>query len=109
MQRTKAFVFAAEEDFGIAPVEAQACGAPVMAAAVGGGGALETVIESDDPTERTGIFFKHQTVGEIVDAVIRFEAEGPFDPEVCRRNAMRFGPERFRKEFFEFVKNSKNA
>jgi glycosyltransferase involved in cell wall biosynthesis len=101
MQRAKALVFAAEEDFGITPVEAQACGTPVIA--FGKGGALETVIDSPDPAKRTGIFFKRQTVADIVDAVHRFEASEPFDPEVCRANAQQYSPERFRREFLELV------
>jgi len=101
MQRARALVFAAEEDFGITPVEAQACGTPVIA--FGRGGALETVVDSDDPSVRTGVFFDRQTPDSIRSAVERFEAIGPFDPMVCRRNAERFSPERFRKEFKEHV------
>lgn len=94
MQRAKAFVFAAEEDFGITPVEAQACGTPVIA--YGRGGALETVIASADESTRTGLFFARQEHADIVDAVTRFEAAGVFDPLVCRANAQRFTVERFR-------------
>ena len=104
MRRAKAFVFAAEEDFGIAPVEAQACGTPVIA--YGKGGAVETVIESDDVSRSTGIFFGRQEVADIVDAVERFEAAGHFDPNVCRRNALQFSPERFRTEFLAVVENA---
>ena len=70
MQKAKAFVFAAEEDFGITPVEAQACGTPVIA--YGKGGALETVrgLDEENPT---GLFFEEQTVESIVKAVNRFE------------------------------------
>ena len=97
MQRAKAFVFAAEEDFGIVPVEAQACGTPVIA--YGKGGALETVIEGE-----TGLFFYEQTVDAIVEAVNRFESgEYTFLPQIIRRNAERFRKERFQKEFQEFV------
>jgi len=101
MQRAKAFVFAAEEDFGIIPVEAQACGTPVIA--YGKGGALETVRgpEHENPT---GLFFPEQTVESLMDAVCRFERESErFKPADCRRNAVRFSPERFREEFFSFV------
>lgn len=90
MQRAKAFVFAAEEDFGIAPVEAQACGTPVVA--YGKGGALETV------TERTGLFFADQTVQSLQEAVRRFEKQ-TFDPAEIRKNAERFSAARFREEF----------
>ncbi|MFL9907841.1 glycosyltransferase family 4 protein [Paraburkholderia sp. RL17-337-BIB-A] len=102
MRRARAFVFVAEEDFGIVPVEAQACGTPVIA--YGRGGALETVIDSDDRNVRTGLFFEHQSVEDIVDAVHRFEAAGPFDASACRRNALGFSPERFRKEMLDAVR-----
>lgn len=101
MQRARAFVFAAEEDFGISVVEAQASGTPVVA--FGRGGALETVIESSDPRFGTGVFFHEQSVASIVDAIARFEAHAPFDPEVCRLNAERFSVERFRREFLRIV------
>jgi glycosyltransferase involved in cell wall biosynthesis len=97
MRRAKAFVFAAEEDFGIMPVEAQACGAPVIA--FGRGGALETVtgLDGDRPT---GLFFESQSEEAIVEAVGRFEAAaGRFAPENCRANAERFSAEAFRTAF----------
>jgi glycosyltransferase involved in cell wall biosynthesis len=101
LQRAKAFVFAAEEDFGIAPLEAQACGTPVIA--YGRGGALESIRSLSEPVP-TGMFFDEQTVPAIVDAVERFERDGRrIDPQACRQNALRFGPERFRAEFAEYV------
>ena len=101
MQKTKAFVFAAEEDFGIVPVEAQACGTPVIA--YGKGGALETVVNYDKE-KPTGLFFKEQTVDSIVRAVNKFEKnQNLFFPENCRRNAEKFNEERFKKEFKTFV------
>ena len=97
MQRARAFIFAAEEDFGIVPVEAQACGTPVIA--YGKGGALETVIENE-----TGLFFHEQSLKGVVDAVHRFERiRDGFDPHTIRRNALRFSKERFRREFNSFV------
>ena len=103
MQKAKAFVFAAEEDFGIVPVEAQACGTPVIA--YGKGGALETVINYDKE-KPTGIFFKEQTVGSIVDAVKIFEKNITlFKPENCRENAEKFTEERFWSEFKKFIEN----
>ncbi|MGD3715913.1 glycosyltransferase, partial [Xanthomonas citri pv. citri] len=95
------FVFAAEEDFGIAPVEAQACGTPVIA--YGRGGALETVIASGDASTRTGLFFERQEKADIVDAVMRFEAADRFDSHVCRANAQRFTAERFREGLLEVM------
>ncbi|WP_226019227.1 glycosyltransferase family 4 protein [Novosphingobium sp. FKTRR1] len=95
MQRAKAFVFAAEEDFGIVPLEAQACGTPVIA--YGRGGALETVRGLDAPAP-TGLFFNQQTVPAIVDAVARFEAASDrFTQENCRKNALRFSPKSFKE------------
>ncbi|MFT8872957.1 MAG: glycosyltransferase family 4 protein [Sporolactobacillus sp.] len=101
MQRARAFIFAAEEDFGITPVEAQACGTPVIA--YGRGGVLETVRapERDHPT---GLFFEQQTAASIVQAVQRFERiSSLFTPEACRKNAERFSEKRFRTEIEQFV------
>ncbi|MBZ7036483.1 glycosyltransferase family 4 protein, partial [Klebsiella variicola] len=82
MQKAKAFVFAAEEDFGITPVEAQACGTPVIA--FGKGGALETVIPYGQESA-TGLFFQKQEVVGIVDAVNRFESISDLIiPQDCR-------------------------
>lgn len=97
----RAFLFAAEEDFGIAPVEAQARGVPVIA--YGRGGALETVLglNHDAPT---GVFFGQQSEAAIVDAVRRFEANaGRIEPVACRANAERFAEHVFRNEFAALV------
>jgi len=99
MQRAKAFVFAAEEDFGIAPIEAQACGTPVIAYSKGA--ATET-IKGLDCSEPSGVFFESQSIESIVDAVRRFE-QVPISPRVCRENAMRFSVERFLGEFKAYV------
>lgn len=97
LQRAKAFVFAADEDFGIVPVEAQAAGCPVIA--YGKGGALETVIGRPAP-HATGVFFDTQTPGALEAAVNLFEAhQHEFSAETCRLNAERFGQDRFRQEF----------
>lgn len=95
MARARALIFAAEEDFGITPVEAQACGTPVIAYSAGG--AMETVIASADPNKRTGVFFRQQTPAALRRAVEQFEAAGEFRPSVCRANAERFGSEHFRR------------
>ncbi|MFP1738863.1 glycosyltransferase family 4 protein [Lonsdalea quercina] len=103
MQRAKAFVFAAEEDFGISPVEAQACGTPVIA--FGKGGALETVrpLGVDKPT---GLFFEQQTATSLCQAVNDFEQlDGKLLAEDCRENALRFSVNRFQLEFDNYVKN----
>ncbi len=93
LQRARAFVFAAEEDFGITPVEAQAAGCPVIA--YGRGGARETVIPYPAPGA-TGLFFDHPSVEVLAAAVERFEkVEGVLAREDCRRNAERFARERF--------------
>ena len=101
MRRAKAFVFAAEEDFGIAPVEAQACGTPVIA--FGKGGALETVRELGEP-HPTGLFFREQSVPSIVAAVREFEHNAHrISPLDCRANAERFSVATFRERFMGFV------
>ena len=87
MERSRGLIFPAEEDFGIAPVEAQACGKPVIAYA--GGGALETVIEG-----RTGCFFHERTVESLLAALDRAEAI-EWNPAIIRQNAECFGEERF--------------
>lgn len=94
LQRAKAFVFAANEDFGITPVEAQAAGCPVIA--YGSGGVLETVIGLPDE-DATGVFFNEQTPRSLIEAVRTFEENAPaFRPETCRSNAERFAKEKFR-------------
>ena len=101
LRQARAFVFAAEEDFGIAPVEAQACGTPVIA--LGRGGALETIrdLSSSRPT---GVFFYQQTVAALNDAITRFEASSSgIAAADCRENALRFSADRFRTELSDFV------
>jgi glycosyltransferase involved in cell wall biosynthesis len=101
MQRCRAFVFAAREDFGITPVEAQACGTPVIA--YGEGGAKETVIEcsAGDPT---GILYPTQSIDALRIAILEFEnTPRLYRPEACRKNAEKFSSQRFRTEFSEHV------
>jgi glycosyltransferase involved in cell wall biosynthesis len=101
LQRARAFVFAAEEDFGISVVEAQACGTPVIA--FGRGGALESVVGM--PADNaTGIFFNEQTEESILNALDRFEQKPHLiSPAACRKNAERFSEENFRTQLQAFV------
>jgi glycosyltransferase involved in cell wall biosynthesis len=100
MQRARAFVFAAEEDFGIVPVEAQACGTPVIA--YGKGGALETVVPGT-----TGLFFQRQSAAAICHAVRRFAgAPEQFEPGQIREHAEQFAVARFRRELAEWVEST---
>jgi len=101
LQHAKAFVFAAEEDFGIAPLEAQACGTPVIA--YGKGGALETVRgpESDRPS---GIFFPEQKCESLLQAIRHFEEQhAGITAAHCRDNALRFATAQFSSTFATFV------
>jgi glycosyltransferase involved in cell wall biosynthesis len=90
--RARAFVYAAEEDFGITPVEAQAAGCPVLA--YGSGGALETVIGG-----KTGLFFQEQSEHALMETVKEFErSRNGFRDSEMRANAERFRKERFHRE-----------
>lgn len=107
LQKAKAYIFAAEEDFGIAPIEAQACGIPVIA--FGKGATLETIIGSyasmnDVKSNDTGIFFEEQTIKSLLNAVDLFEQNiDKFNQDIIRSNAIRFSKERFEKEFEEKI------
>lgn len=99
MQHAKAFVFAAEEDFGITPVEAQACGTPVIA--YGKGGALETVKGSEEE-KITGAFFYQQEKDSIIAAVLDFE-KVEINYKNCRTNSKAFSINTFRTRIMQFV------
>jgi glycosyltransferase involved in cell wall biosynthesis len=100
MRDARAFVFAAEEDFGIAPLEAQSCGTPVVAH--GRGGVCETIVTAGE--HATGAFFDVQSAEAIAAALRAFEArDAGIDAADCRRNAERFSAARFRREMSAFV------
>lgn len=98
----RAFLFAADEDFGIAPVEAQASGRPVIA--YGHGGALETVRSGSEQGNDTGVFFPEQTVESVIQAILRFEAiEERFTSEDIRAHAREFDTSVFIGKMRSFV------
>jgi glycosyltransferase involved in cell wall biosynthesis len=101
LQRANAFLFAAEEDFGILPVEAQACGTPVIA--FGKGGALETVREMGTPNP-TGLFFPQQEPEQVCTAIRRFLGHrAQFTAQACRANALKFSVSAFTEAWLTFV------
>lgn len=94
MQRARGFVFAADEDFGIVPLEAQACGTPVIA--YGRGGALETVKGPAHADAATGVHFERQTPESLQHAIEVFE-QRTFSPLACRAQAERFSHRHFQQ------------
>jgi glycosyltransferase involved in cell wall biosynthesis len=96
----RALLFAADEDFGMVPLEAQACGRPVIC--YGAGGSLETVRGSGD--RPTGVYFKQQTVESVMEGILEFEArEAEFDPPVTRAFAATFDTPIFLRHIYDFV------
>lgn len=95
--RARGFIFPGHEDFGIAPVEAQASGRPVIA--YGAGGALDTVVDG-----QTGVFFNETTIESLIDAVQRFNRID-FDPAVIRANAECFSTEVFQQKLTQFIED----
>lgn len=100
IQKAKAFIFAAEEDFGIIPVESQACGTPVIA--FNKGGAKETI-----HNRISGCFFNEQTPDSIINAIKQFD-KLEFSPNLIRKNAERFSKSNFESQFKSFVNSKLN-
>jgi glycosyltransferase involved in cell wall biosynthesis len=96
MKKAKAFVYAAIEDFGIVPVEAMACGTPVVA--LNKGGTAETVINGI-----TGVLFEKQSKEYIINAINLFEKQ-KFDFNIIRKEALKYDKKNFKKLFSEFVR-----
>jgi len=102
----RAFLFAADEDFGIVSVEAQAFGRPVIA--YGHGGSLETV-RTNDPDGRsdTGVFFPEQTIDSVVDAIRHFEfIEDKFIPRDIQEHARQFDTSVFKQRMLQFINSA---
>lgn len=106
LSRARAFIFPSEEDFGIIPVEAQACGTPVIA--FGSGGALETVlpfVEENLGMKATGVFFNQQTPESLIAAIECFEKhETDFNPYFISEHAAKFSPTSFKTQLLEQIR-----
>ena len=103
LQRAKAFLYAANDDFGILPVEAQACGTPVIA--FNQGGVLET-IRGLDAEKPTGVFYESQTANGLIEAIDAFE-QTSISPKDCRENSLRFSEDVFKNTLKKFVSNKR--
>jgi glycosyltransferase involved in cell wall biosynthesis len=104
MQRCRALLFPGNEDFGIVPVEAQACGTPVVA--YRDGGVTETVLDAETAENGTGWFFDEQTPEALGEAILRLESEpGRFCPQLARTHSERFSMDRYEREFLSFLGN----
>jgi glycosyltransferase involved in cell wall biosynthesis len=95
-------LFPGHEDFGIVPLEAHACGTPVIA--FGQGGATETVLPASATRSGTGLWFAEQTVASLCGAISTLESHPDwFDPELARQQAERFSLERFERDLVDYV------
>jgi glycosyltransferase involved in cell wall biosynthesis len=104
LRHCRALLFPGEEDFGIVPVEAMACGTSVIA--FGRGGATETVVPLGGRREPTGLWFEEQTAECLADALLTFEKSmRDFEPTAVRRQALRFNERRFAEEMFAYLDN----
>ncbi|HVA49626.1 MAG TPA: glycosyltransferase [Pirellulales bacterium] len=102
LRRCRALIFPGQEDFGIVPVEAQACGTPVVA--YGRGGATETIVPADERRAGTGLFFDEQTPEALVAALRWFEAHPhQFPASLARKQALRFNAERYERELLDLL------
>jgi glycosyltransferase involved in cell wall biosynthesis len=102
LQRARALLFPGEEDFGIVPLEAQACGCPVIG--FGRGGLTETVRALEVVSDPTGVYFEEQNVESMAEAIERYERNADhFDPRSARRQAVRFRKSRFETELFGYL------
>lgn len=100
MSECKALLYPGEEDFGIVPVEAQACGRPVIA--YGKGGVLDSVVP-----EKTGVFFKEQSVESLKEAILKFEKMS-FDKQEIRKHALKFDESVFREKIQKYIEELQN-
>jgi glycosyltransferase involved in cell wall biosynthesis len=104
LRRGRAMLFTAHEDFGIAPLEAQACGMPVIA--FGQGGATETILPAGPGQAGTGLFFDQQTPSSLAESILRLESHPDwFSASLARQQAERFAVERFEREMVEYVED----
>lgn len=100
--RCRALLFPGQEDFGIVPVEAQACGTPVIALAKGG--ATETVLPGSDQETGSGLFFSEPNRDSLCEAIERFDNNPTwFSADVARQQALRFRAERFEQQLIDFI------
>ena len=102
LRRCRALLFPGEEDYGIVPVEANACGTPVIA--LGKGGVTESILPLGDAYNPTGVWFAEQTADSLVEAIERFERnESIFDADAIRLNSLRFNKERYESELVGYL------